>query len=94
MTLNFTVLTRNPRCVKHNDLFKVISLMKMSKKIKILTERKLTATDKFQNAREKYKKLDELDERMKLKLETLASDIEIQLENVESQFVDAKVKVS
>ena len=66
----------------------------MSKKIKILTERKLTATDKFQNAREKYKKLDELDERMKLKLETLASDIEIQLENVESQFVDAKVKVS
>ena len=66
----------------------------MSKKIKILTERKLTATDKFQNAREKYKKLDELDERMKLKLENLASDIEIQLENVESQFVDAKVKVS
>ena len=66
----------------------------MSKKIKILTERKLTATDKFQNAREKYKTLDELDERMKLKLENLASDIEIQLENVESQFVDAKVKVS
>ena len=65
----------------------------MSKKIKILTERKLTATDKFQNAREKYKKLDELDERMKLKLENLASDIEIQLENVESQLVDAKVKV-
>ena len=66
----------------------------MSKKLKILTERKFTATDKFQNAREKYKKLDELDERMKLKLENLASDIEIQLENVESQFVDAKVKVS
>ena len=66
----------------------------MSKKIKILTERKLTATDKFQNAREKYKKLDELDERMKLKLENLANDIEIQLENVESQLVDAKVKVS
>ena len=66
----------------------------MSKKIKILTERKLTATDKFQNAREIYEKLDELDEKMKLKLENLANDIEIQLENVESQLVDAKVKVS
>ena len=66
----------------------------MSKKIKILTERKLTATDKFQNAREIYEKLDELDEKMKFKLENLASDIEIQLENVESQLVDAKVKIS